>query len=302
MNNSLPKVEEIKSITEETSLITCLCVVSKRKLASCSKEKFINIYSLETFNFEFKLVGHSKEVTSISKIKNGNLISSSEDKTIKIWYIGELYFKIVYSFPEQIEGVLKVISLRNDRICSCSWSSSIRIWRSQPPYDYISTLNGHLWSVLSILELKEKNYIASWGSDSKIIFWNTLTYKNEYSIDDVLCDSISSLYELVNNKLIIGGYNIITIISLNTFQVELKIEDQTLGGVLCFLQVNKMILCGSSKGSLLFLNYQTFELIERKEKFHLNSISSLVKFNYNIFISSSFDETIKVWKINSSTL
>ena len=54
-------------------------------MASVFSDKTIKILSMVSFDFIYSIEAHNKSVLALSLLKNGDLVSSSADKTIKIW-------------------------------------------------------------------------------------------------------------------------------------------------------------------------------------------------------------------------
>ena len=78
--------------------------------------------------------------------------------------------------------------------------------------------------------------------------------------------------------------------------IEKIIEDESLGGVGCFLKLrdNKTILCGCF-GIFCFYDMNTKQYKITKNN-HNHNITDLLFKDDNTFLSCSFDSTIKVWR------
>ena len=59
----------------------------KKLLASASSDRTIRFWDLDENRCYKTIVAHEKEITTLGKLKDGNLISGSLDSTIKIWKI-----------------------------------------------------------------------------------------------------------------------------------------------------------------------------------------------------------------------
>ena len=71
------------------------------------------------------LNGHEDNVQSLVLLPNGNLISCSKDKTIKVWNVGqELCSKTLIGHAESVDGI---ILLDNDNLASASNDKLIKI-------------------------------------------------------------------------------------------------------------------------------------------------------------------------------
>ena len=66
-----------------------IAVLDQKYLASCSYDKTINIWEINTGNLAKTLRGHLDWIYSLTVLNNGNLASSSLDNSIKIWNVNE---------------------------------------------------------------------------------------------------------------------------------------------------------------------------------------------------------------------
>jgi WD40 repeat protein len=92
------------------------------KLISCSIDKKIKIWNLDTFKCIKVLDGHTNTIRFIDFSSNGNILSCSKDKTIKLWQIetGEMLKSIQFEHPilcvKALNEYLIVIGLENGEI------------------------------------------------------------------------------------------------------------------------------------------------------------------------------------------
>ena len=116
-------------------------------------------------------------------------------------------------------------------------------------------------------------------------------------IEGIVCGFLNAIYQIDENKVIIGRHNIINIINIDKCVVEKTIEDGSLKGILCFLKLrdNKTILCGKDDGAFCIYDMNTEQYTFTK-RYHKNKISDLLMIDDNTFISCSYDTTIKVFK------
>ena len=89
----------------------------------------------------------SRNITSICQLNNGTIVSCSNDKSI---IIGK---HIINNSHD--DWIIKVISLPNNRIASCSWDETIKIWTLSSDIPF-KVLKGHQDKINSILDVKEK--------------------------------------------------------------------------------------------------------------------------------------------------
>ena len=194
--------------------------------------------------------------------------------------------------------IWKVIPLRNNRIASCSRDNTIKIWNSNHPYNLIKTLNGHSKDVTSIIQLKDKDILIS-GSyyDNTLRKWNLLTYQCDEIINNVDCYYNNSLLEIDNNRIIVGGGRVITIVNISNDIIEHQIENDKLDYVWSLIQLRDgNILCGCKNGFICLYDIKLNTLSFREKKINNVSVYCLLNINTNQFISSSCFGEIKVWE------
>ena len=113
--------------------------------------------------------------------------------------------------------------------------------------------------------------------------------------DRVDCYSTNSLYQIDEDRVIVGGKDSFCIVNIVKFVIEKRIRDGAFWFVYCFLKLrdNKTILCGCSEGIFCFYDMETQEYTLTNNN---NNITELLLIDDNTFLSCSIDKTIKVWK------
>ena len=291
-------INNIKTINEHSHYIDSLLLLSDGRLASCSDDETIKIYDINNnYHCDITLEGHTDGVNYISQLDNNKLISCSRDKSIKIWSITQSSYQCDYTINNaHNDWIFKVISLTNNRIASCSRDKTIKIWNSNHPYNLIKTLNGHTYDVKSIIQLKDKDILISGSWDNTLRKWNLLTYQCVKIIDNVWCYDNNSILEIDNNRIIVGGNRVITIVNISNDIIEHQIENDKLYFVFSLIQLRDgNILCGCWNGLICLYDIKLNTLSFREEKIHNGRVCCLLNINQYQFISSSFGE-IKVWE------
>ena len=105
-----------------------------------------------------------------------------------------------------------------------------------------------------------------------------------------------SLYQIEDDRVIVGTGNVFTIVNIDKFVIEKTIEDESIGYVQCFLKLrdNKTILCGCDDGLFCFydMNTEKYTITKKNHESHINDLQMI---DDNTFLSCSWDNTIKVW-------
>ena len=291
------KFIDVQTIEAHDNAIYSLVLLEDGRIATCSGDKKIKVFNLTDYKCDMTLEGHTDTVTYISQLDNGKLISCSRDRSFKVWSIDKNTFKLDTTIEEAHNSILwKIIPISNKRIASCSFEGNIKIWNGEAPYSHIKTLEGHSSDVSSIIQIKDKEELVSASYDFTLILWNLSTYSKEKTVKGVKCRWSNSLLELPGHRVIVGGYNLLSVVNLSTGEIEQSVEDDQLEGICSMISLrDETVLCGCRKKLTEFdINHNTLVCIN--EEAHQNDISSLVVVNDSMFVSCSWDTTFKIWK------
>ena len=114
-------------------------------------------------------------------------------------------------------------------------------------------------------------------------------------INNVECQNRNSILEIDNNRIIVGGYKVITIVNISNDIIEHQIKNDRLDSVYSLIQLRDgNILCGCEDGLICLYDIKLNTLSFREEKIHNYEVYCLLNINKNQFISSS--KEIKVWE------
>ena len=250
------------------------------------------------YHCDLTLEGHKSGVLYISQLLNDKLISCSFDGEIKVWSISLTSYKCDHTITKAHGGwINKIIPLTNSRMASCSNDMTIKIWNSNSPYNHIKTLEGHEGAISSIIQLKNKEIILS-GScyDNTLRVWNVSSYQCETIITNIQCWWSNCMLELEFNKVIVGEMKKITVINLDSYQIEQRNKHQKLNVVYSLMVLkDDKILCGNNKGTFCIYDIK-LNTIEKINTSFDTYISGLLSIDQQTFISCSLGRNIKVWK------
>jgi WD40 repeat protein len=77
--------ECLKTITAHTRVIVKIVLISNDRFATCSFDKTIKLFDLNTYECIRTFIGHEGIFYCIEKFLNDKIISYSRDKTIRMW-------------------------------------------------------------------------------------------------------------------------------------------------------------------------------------------------------------------------
>lgn len=290
----------IKTLSAHTNHVYSLLLLKDGRLCSCSYDDTIKIYNKVTYECELSLEGHSGSVWYISQMDDGKLLSCSNDCTVKVWEVYSDFYTEDATLKGHKNSVSKVIPLSDCRIASCSDDMTIKIWSGFQPYNLICTLIGQNDYISSIYFTSSGRLASGSYQVGKLLFWDLdkYTVEEDKTVNGVKCWSQNSLKETFSHKMLVGGRNEIAIISLETFQVETRIYDESFHNVLSFCLFSDESFLSGNYGKFYHWNklYERLTLKDNLHKDYINCIIILKEGEDKILATCSYDETVKIWK------
>lgn len=126
------------------------------------------------YGFESEIKGaHEKFINSVVELKDGKLLTTSHDYSMKIWEEKEYQFNLYNKIEKRCGCIIASLKIEGDKIItSNNTNNSIYIWAQNPKGEYsiISSLTMHSSQVVCIIELENGNLVTS-GADKLIIIW-----------------------------------------------------------------------------------------------------------------------------------
>ena len=308
-NNSLNEIEYVTSLISEK--ITYLQILNDGTI--CSGTELGNIYIYNQYNYVeiIKISEHIDYIFYIIQLKNGNILSTSRDNTIKIIKLNNFHFityliiKVFYND----DYAHKILEL-DDKKLICSFNKGmIKI------YEPIDNNNNICYQEQLILKyeklyesfaaIKNKNLlILGCSKEDFIRIIDLIEYKNIKKIGKIYnCRLVDVICQLNDKYFIIGGVDVIYLIQISNLKIVQEIKTQTYFSK-CILLKNQTLLTldfsMEFKGQLINwkLKNGKLEIIGEKKGIIKNWSSSIIPFNDNKIAIGEING-IKIWKISN---
>ena len=186
---------------------------------------------------------------------NGNLVSGSADKLIKIW--NKITFNLVITLVGHDSFINSIVSMNPNLLLSTSNDNTIKIWNTDTG-NLIETCKGHSDIVNNVVVLdNDISSFASSSNDYTIKIWNKSDFQNIANLTGHL-GSVDSV-KFLNYGLMASG----------SLDKSIKLWE-----------------------TITFKNIATKYNAHSRG---INSLKTILKSNKNYLISSSSDKTIKIW-------
>ena len=244
-------------------------------------EGFINIYD-ESNNLTKQLTCHKKGVICINQLKTGEIITCSDDSTIKILDLND--YEIIQNLEclSDSKGISKVIELNNSNLVSSDWNH-ILFWNKNPAsnkYELIKDLNLKKFTS-SIMEFGENKLLAIHGNNKEISIFDLEKYEKLKEFNNILLTrNFYHIEKISNDVIFVGGVGIIYLISASKLDIIKKITCENGVGLVSSvlkLKDNTILTSVSShaNGNNVHLikfkiidDGNDIEIVERKDNIH----------------------------------
>jgi len=187
---SLEKLKVTSGVVGHSKDINCVDISPNDTLtATGSVDKTIKIFSVPSLTLQSTLKGHKRGVWSVkfSPVEK-MLLSGSADMTIKLWSLTDS--SCLRTFEGHSGSILKAIFLSQSQVgsclvgrihdgfhfqvLSCGGDGLVKLWKVSN-CECTNTFDDHDDRIWSISLSSDKQFLASGGSDSRLIIWRDTT-------------------------------------------------------------------------------------------------------------------------------
>ena len=264
------------------------------ELATCSSERNIDIWNLETGLIDITLTGYSTPVTSLVYMHDGRLASGSLEKSIKIWTYDT--HRCDFTVMAHEGPIRALIQLKNHNLASGSDDKSIKILDLSSMW-FCATFKDHKGPVKALAELLDERLVSG-SADKTIKIWNVKRKKIEGTVD--IGEVVTSLLVVNKSGLLLVGCKKIKVFNMSNREVYNNIFDLTGHNT----EINNMINIGldgervisAGKGSVKIWNIPR-KTLERKLDAHVGGTYGMEIMTDGSLVTSGGDGQLKVWNI-----
>ena len=251
------------------------------------------------------LNNHTSNVTCLTILKDGRLVSGSRDDSIII-YNKETY-KSDLKIREHGNSVYCLTTLSSGILASCSYDETIKLFNiKDKEYNVLQTFNFHSAIVYKIIELKNKNLVSCSG-DKSITFYikdNNNEYIKDYNIPTN--GGCSSVIQTKENEICYSEKNNNSICFFNLNQRKIKSSLNNINKFNdkyeWFIMIKKDLLLIPGINKISFINIKKYELIRIIDVSNSKEIVGTCIINENILFTGNKNGIIRQWKIEGDNL
>ena len=229
-----------------------------------------NIRNSNNIKNFFKCINnHSDTINYLGKLKDGRLVSCSDDYTLKIFKKNT--FEIQLSIKEHSKRVNSFTQINDGRIISCSGDETMKIIKliKDDIYEIHQTLIGHTNDVFKIIEIR-KNELISISRDKTMKIWilnnenkfeciTTLVFENKVSNGNILKLNEKEFVTsscLDESLTFWNSYNYQNITTLNNISTPWSLK------TLCLLEKDILCVGGRNSKGFYIIKISTHQVIK----------------------------------------
>ncbi|RNA24788.1 serine threonine kinase [Brachionus plicatilis] len=166
--------EPLKRIMQTNEIFQCLTVLKNDDLAIgqefLSDNFDIVIRDSQYGSIKHRLVGHKSRVLQITEMENGNLVSCSDDRTVKVWNVK---YGVILNSITHTNALRSFMFLNNGFLVSSLWDGTINIWNLETN-KLIRNLIGHTSAICHTycLHVLGNGELLSASYDRSLKVWN----------------------------------------------------------------------------------------------------------------------------------
>lgn len=290
--------------TNKSNWICFITTLHNGDLASCSKDSTVKLYKKNSFALYDELKGHSEGVSYLIELPDSRLVTSSWDKTVKVWTKFINSYKCEHTFRAHKKAVYKILKIspenQQSKILSLSGDKTFKIWNTNDDYECLNSVENY-YDYYTLFQLKNREIVASDGQKVMSFFRFNLNDNNLAHIRtlNIYCLCANGYLEVESkNILLFSCVNELHILSLSSYQLVTKIKLPKHNDLItCFIQAfPDIIVCGTLDGDIYFFDPIKGEIKVSSFLDKTKTISSFTRIGEN-FVGASGMNKIKIFQI-----
>ena len=289
------KEKNLKFIkTEKEEILKTMCILDSKFLLIGKSNGFLSIYNIEDNKEIQNKKIHEKSITFLMPYEKqlSNFFSCSEDSIInwvelKDGIYGRYELEIIMNIKIHQSCVKKLEYLKNNDFASCSMDNSFIIWHLDETKRKITELmkindstgienfflnmkKNSNNSFKNLIILNIKNILSFYINKNEKPFLKNLIIGVDYTNNNSMAK--------INDKLFIGGFKYLQIISIQKMQYETKIKCED--PISCIYNLgNNFLALGFKNGTLKFLDKKLMKILNLEDDKDCSKIKKMEEQN-----------------------
>ena len=251
---------------------------------------------------------HSSSVYCLCVLKDGRLVSGSDDKSIII-YNTKTYTKdiIINEYNSRINCLT---TLYSGILASCACEKTIKLFNiKEKDYKIFQIINNHNDNVYKIIELKNKN-LVSCSQDSSIIFYKRVKNKYEKDFQISTNGKCTTVLQTKKNEICyseeendnICFYDFVEKKFKTSISKISKNNGKNNGLREWFVMIRKDLLLIPGHCQLSIINTEKYQLVREIKNISNNWVCGVCMLNKDMLLTGDDVKTLRQWKVEGDNL
>lgn len=257
------------------------------------------IYIKNTFNLQLIIDKHKGEINSFTELKNGLIITCSDDKTMNVIKLSEdNNYDVIQVLKEHKDYVYKIIEIKENEYISISKDTKYAIWKintSNKFYYIQSIIYNDRRDSSNIIKINDNEFAISILNEDFIQFWNANTYTIITRVKLRANWPRKNMCLITQKILGVCGLNDLSFINVYTHKIIFQIEGLSFTSIIkCN---NGHFLCAiddNGENSLAEFDLKLNKISEKTDA-HSSKILCVEELKNGTIVSGGEDEEIKFW-------
>ena len=289
---------EIRRFNGHAGAVMGLVALSAKRFVSCSYDKTLCLWDVETAVQLHRFAGHDGAVLCLARLDDHRVVSGSEDRSIRIWDIEtcEEVRRI-----DGHEGAVTCLSILDGNILSGSEDKTLRLWDAESGAE-LRRFDGHEGAVTCVAVAGAT--ILSAGDDKTLRLWETATRAPARVLADgkELKRPIRSIAVLDDLRALTGGsdYRAVRIWDIESGSEVGRLEGFRFWADRIAVLNARHIAVGT--GGYCEVDIWDVEKRQRLHRFggHESSVLSVARLDERHVLSSDWTSSIRLWGLETN--
>lgn len=294
-NSSDSQKYNIRTIAQNEPIINGELFENNTKLLTYIGTNGFILHSLD--DNQTILINKNKVTGNIVNILSNGEIISANDNFLYIWGINgnSLILKgTIKSVLNQKIYYAKLIS--TNVLALCTYGKNIKFISLNSPFNSVFSTINLSSEVVCFDILLDKEVLLCCYNNSNLDFFDLATSIRIKTLRNIECTSEKSFLQ-INDRLFVGGSNILTVIDSDTYNILKKIENKSFKGISSICSYNNtlnIILLGCVNGNLIQFDVKNEKVIANINAYN-TQIKGLFLLPQKKVLSYSAEPSIKIW-------
>ena len=305
--DKINKINETINTLKSNDNMEIDCYIEEDKINNILKEiDDLSILSNSFINLKnpiHKLTNHNNDVTCLTILNDGRLVSCSFDSSIIIY--NKITYKPDLIIKEHKHYVLFIIKLNSGLLASSSSDTTIKLFEIKGnEYEVLQIIGFHKSGVLKIIELKDKT-LVSCSHDKSIIFFTeeNLEYKKNFEL--LTNGNCTTVIQTKENEICYSQGNNNEIYFYDLLEKKMKFSIDNISKFKeyreNFIMISNYLLAIPGENQISLININEYKVVRIVEVPNSDWICGVCLFN-NMLITGDDSKTIRQWKIENDNL